>query len=487
MELPGHKTKIVCTIGPACREQEILVRMLRQGMSVARLNFAHGTLEEHRADVGLIRSTAARLGRSCRIIADLPGFKIRVGRLQQEPKILEKDETIVLATGDAPGAEHSIPVSYSKLPETVSAGDLVFLNDGFIQLQVEKVTASGVECRVIVGGPLLSGKGLNLPGVRFTEDPVTTRDLELAGFALDAGIDTFGLSFVEKADDIRRIKEFARGKGKNAYVVAKIERAEAVANIEEILEVADAVMVARGDLGVQVPIEHVPAIQKELIQKANLAARPVITATQMLLSMTENIRPTRAEVSDVANAILDGTDAVMLSEETAIGAHPVEAVETMARIARSIEGESKKIREFADLREYYKARVTLSETSIADVLSYHIAESARSLGARFILALSGRQGVAGRISRFKPDCWTVVSAEDEQTGGLADLLYGVLPVMPGFSPDRGIDETIGSFAKSGLLKENDIVIVTEESSDAHGEVTDSFRIIRFREASGGAT
>jgi len=306
-------------------------------MNVARLNFSHGNPEEHRGDIRRIRSIAAQLDRVVTILIDLPGPKIRIGKLQNEPLVLKKGDNVTLATQDILGTASRIPVNYKRLPETVSKGSLIYLNDGFLQLRVQGVSSDEVRCKVIIGGPLLSNKGLNLPRAKISMDPITDKDLDFVGLGLKEGVDTFGTSFIEKADDIRKVKEFARKRGKSIHVVAKIERAEAARNIDEILDVADAIMIARGDLGVQIPIEDVPAVQKKLIRKANLLGRPVITATQMLESMTENIRPTRAEVTDVANAILDGTDAVMLSEETAIGKYPVETVKMMARIAMSIE------------------------------------------------------------------------------------------------------------------------------------------------------
>jgi pyruvate kinase len=332
MRLPAHKTKVVCTIGPASRSEAVLERLMLQGMNVARLNFAHGTLQGHKEDIRRIRAVASRLQRYCLIMADLPGPKIRIGKLLDEPLRLEKGDEIILTVKDLVGTPNKIPVEYKRLPESVTPGSLIFLNDGFIQLRVAKVSGEEVFCRTVNGGPLLSYKGLNLPGVKIFADAVSDTDLEFVAFALQEGVDALGVSFTEEANDILEVKEFAQKRGQSIYVVAKIERAEAINNFDAILSAADAIMIARGDLGVQIPLQDVPAVQKKLIHKANLLGRSVITATQMLLSMTENIRPTRAEVSDVANAILDGTDAVMLSEETAIGRYPVEAVEMITSV-----------------------------------------------------------------------------------------------------------------------------------------------------------
>ncbi|HDZ11962.1 MAG TPA: pyruvate kinase, partial [Bacteroidetes bacterium] len=337
MQLPDHKTKIVCTIGPASRSKGMLKKLMKSGMNVARLNFSHGNLDEHRENIQNIRSLSAQLNLDVAILIDLPGPKIRIGTLQHEPLLLKKGDNLTLTTRDVAGTASQISVNYEKLPQSVQKGGIIYLNDGFIQLKVRDVSGDNVHCKVIIGGSLLSHKGLNLPQAKLFLDAVTKKDLEFVDFGLSQGVDTFSISFVEKAADILKVKQFAEERGRSIYTVAKIERAEAVQNMDEILNVTDAIMVARGDLGVQIPIEHLPMVQKKLIRKANLLGRPVITATQMLESMTENIRPTRAEVTDVANAILDGTDAVMLSEESAIGKYPADAVKMMAKIAATVE------------------------------------------------------------------------------------------------------------------------------------------------------
>lgn len=342
MNTKHPKTKIVCTIGPASRSEEKLAQLMRAGMSMARLNFAHGTLAQHSLDIHRIREVATKLRVSCPILIDLPGPKIRVGKLKREPMHLRKGQKIWLNAGAFTRFfRTSIPVDYPQLPQSVKIGSHIFLNDGFIQLLVEKIRHSSVKCQVLVGGILLSFKGLNIPEGKLFVEPVTEQDLHYLDFGLEHGIDLFGVSFLEKAQNILKAKAFALKKGKKIRTVAKIERAEAVRNLDKILKVTDMVMVARGDLGVQIPLEEVPLVQKRIIRKARQRGVPVITATQMLESMVQNVRPTRAEVSDVANAILDGTTAVMLSEETAIGEYPVETVEMMARIANKVESASK--------------------------------------------------------------------------------------------------------------------------------------------------
>lgn len=337
MQKVHSKTKLVCTIGPASRSDVTLEKLLLAGMNVARINFAHEKLEKHGDDIRRIRRASAKTKRPCQILADLPGPKIRVGQLRHEPIELAHGKEVWLTTRKIPGTGKIIPVDYSQLTQSVRKGSLVFLNDGFMQLQVMEVKGTEVKCRVLIGGPLLSHKGLNLPSAKLFVDAVTARDLEFVEFGLKEGVDFFGVSFVQRAADILKVRAFAHKRGKIIKTIAKIERADAIRNIDSILKVADGIMVARGDLGVEVPIEEVPVIQKRLIGKANWAGIPVITATQMLESMTHNIRPTRAEVTDVANAILDGTDGVMLSEETAIGEYPVETVDMMGKIAVTVE------------------------------------------------------------------------------------------------------------------------------------------------------
>ncbi|MFO7985164.1 MAG: pyruvate kinase [Desulfatiglandaceae bacterium] len=477
MRLPDHKTKIVCTIGPASRSETVLERLLLQGMNVARLNFAHGTLEGHGEDIRRIRAVAERLQRHCMIMVDLPGPKIRIGKLLDEPLLLEKGKAVILTVKDLMGTPNQIPVEYKRLPESVTPGSLIFLNDGFIQLQVEKVSGEKVFCRTVIGGPLFSHKGLNVPGVKLFADAVSDTDLEFVAFALQEGVDAFGVSFAETADDIRKVKGFAQKRGQSAYVVAKIERAEAVENFDAILSAADAIMIARGDLGVQIPIEDVPAVQKKLINKANLLGRPVITATQMLLSMTENIRPTRAEVSDVANAILDGTDAVMLSEETAMGRYPVEAVHMIANIAISAERERKAIRTLADLSAYFRTGAGSNKAGVEDIVSLSAVESANALNVRYILTHTQSKGAPCLISRFKPDCWILPCGGDEKTNHFLALSYGVHPVYLDFETSAFADRAMRFLAKAGMLEKDERMILVEDEStqDTHG--TDSLKII----------
>jgi pyruvate kinase len=338
MKKAAHiETQIVCTVGPACRTEKTLRKLMQNGMTIARLNFAHGDFEQHGKDIASVRKAAKSLGRNCPILIDLPGPKIRLGQLAKEPINLSVGDLVKLTTEPIKGTKKVLPVNYDQITKSVKKGGLVYLNDGFLQLRVLSVGAKEVHCKVLIGGELYSYKGLNLPEAKMFVEPVTEHDLKCMDFGLKEGIDLFGVSFVEKAEDILKLKAYARAKGYSARTVAKIERQEAVENINGILQVTDAIMVARGDLGVQIPIEDVPVVQKRLIYLANRKGVSVITATQMLESMVHNIRPTRAEVTDVANAIFDGTDAVMLSEETAMGEYPAETVQMMAKVVASVE------------------------------------------------------------------------------------------------------------------------------------------------------
>jgi pyruvate kinase len=477
LQLPKHKTKIVCTIGPASRTDSVIKNLIKSGMNVARLNFSHGNTKDHRQDIRRIRSIASHLERVVTILIDLPGPKIRIGKLQNEPLVLKKDDNVTLTPNNILGTVSRIPVNYTQLSQSVSKGSLIYLNDGFLQLRVREVSGDEVRCKVVIGGPLLSQKGVNIPRAKISMDPITDKDLDFVDLGLKEGVDTFGTSFIEKADDIRKVKEFARKRGKSIHVVAKIERAEAARNIDEILDVADAIMIARGDLGVQISIEDVPVVQKKLIRKANLLGRPVITATQMLESMTENIRPTRAEVTDVANAILDGTDAVMLSEETAIGKYPVETVKMMARIAASTERHRRAVKWPSDLEDSFKSGIGRKNVSAEDVVSLNVIEAVRALNARFILTPTYTGSTPRRISRFKPDCWILSFSNYGPTYRFLALSYGVYPFLIKKRVDDWHDVTMKLIKDFKLAKKGDRVILTEGKSLEHLSDADSLRII----------
>lgn len=474
---PQHKTKIICTIGPLSRSPAMLEHLIRAGMNVARLNFSHGEFEEHRENIRNIRAASAKLKRPVSIIADVPGVKMRIGTLRTEPVVLKKGAQLTLTTRDILGTASLISVSYKQLPKSVRRGGIIYMNDGFIQLKIEDIQGTDIFCRVMVGGLLRSHKGLNLPGAHISVNPVTKADLEIIEFCLKEGVNIFGLSFIQKAADILKVKKFVKSLGKQAYMIAKIERPEAVENFEEILKVSDGVMIARGDLGIEVPMEEVPGIQKRLIRQANLAGCPVITATQMLGSMSQHIRPTRAEVTDVANAILDGTDAVMLSEETAIGDFPVETVEMMARIANANEYMYYKGALSDEIRKQTRNKTVDGDLTITDAISLNVVGAARSLKARCIMTQISGGNTTRNISRFKPDCWITAFCHDPKVAEFLNFSYGVLPLMIEAGNKRP-EELLNILKQTGLVKKGDTVVVTERRFSQQKGETDSLGITR---------
>jgi len=478
LTLPDHKTKIVCTIGPASRSRETLARMILAGMNVARLNLSHGTFDEHRENIRNIRTAADDVGRPITILLDLPGPKIRVGALAREPMMLQKGETVTLVPASATDDLSLIPVDFEQFPQLVSPGSTIFLSDGFLQLRVDEVTENRVRAMVVIGGPLLSRKGLSLVGGGgiLAVSALTDRDLECIEFGLAEGLDTFSISFIERAEDIRKAREHAARSGKSIRVIAKIERQEALLHLDEILREADGVMIARGDLGVQIPIEEVPSAQKRIIQKANILGRPVITATQMLMSMTDNIRPTRAEVTDVANAILDGTDAVMLSEETSIGKYPVETVAMMSKIARSTEEKRSTVGAGCNLLDYFRVGKGRERITINDVVSLNVIEALDALGIRFVLTPTRSGNTPRNISRFKPEAWILAFTRNPGTLKFLAFSYGVCPFLIRSEKEYWHGAILDSIRDSELIRPGERVVLTEGVSPGR-EGTDSLIIL----------
>lgn len=474
MQIPDHKTKIVCTIGPASSSEEMIRELVLKGMNVARINFSHGDFESHGKVIRRVRKVAEELGRTVAILADLPGPKIRIGKLEKEPIMLHKGNPVTLTVDEFSGNSKRIPVSYKQLPESVVPGSLIYLSDGFIQLRCLEVSGNDVFCEVVIGGQLYSHKGLNLPGAKIFLDPVTEKDLEIVEFALGEDIDTFSISFIENAEDILKVRSFAAARGKSVNIVAKIERRQAVENIGEILVEADALMVARGDLGVEIPIQEVPSVQKELIQDAQLLGIPVITATQMLASMTDNIRPTRAEATDVANAILDGTDAVMLSEETAVGNYPVEAVEMMAKIAQATE--KWRCRTRWGLNTIIN-NITMKEMSPDEVITLQVHEALQKLNAAAVLTPTRTGSTPRRISRFKPDSWILAFSRFPRSCDFLSLSYGVYPVFVKEVIQNWELETTTRAKEMGFAKSGDIVVFTQGPSSGKPGGTNMLKIL----------
>lgn len=477
LKLPVHKTKIICTIGPSSCSLSRLEGMMEGGMNIARLNCAHGDFKEHARNIRNIRTAAFKTRRMVSIFLDLPGVKIRIGDLPNGSVMLKKGEPVVLTTRKVTGTRELIPVEHKQFPHYAAAAKVIFLNDGFIQLKIERISGLDVHCKVLIGGRLLSHKGLNLPGARININPITASDLRIVDFGLKQGITLFGLSFVEKAGDIMKVREFAAKKGHSVYLIAKIERRGAVENIDEILKAADAVMIARGDLGVEVPLEELPGIQKRLIQKANILGRPVITATQMLESMTQNVRPTRAEVNDVANAILDGTDAVMLSEETAIGEFPIETVHMMSQIARTTEGQRQKGL-LSDEGQRTADRIAQGiSLTITDVISMNAFRAAHELNARYILTPTKSGSTARRISRFKPHCWVLSLGGQAPVCEFLNFSYGVHPILLNNKITGDPPVMIKCLQHWHLVKKGDTLVLTERRLFPHPGHSDSLGIV----------
>jgi pyruvate kinase len=474
MQIPDHKTKIVCTIGPASSSEEVIRELVLKGMNVARINFSHGDFESHREIIRRVRKVAEELDKIVAILADLPGPKIRIGKLEKEPIMLHKGNLVTLTVDESSSNSQRIFVNYKQLPESVVPGSLIYLSDGFIQLRCLEVSGKDVKCEVVIGGQLYSQKGLNLPGAKIFIDPVTEKDLKIVEFALNEDIDTFSISFIENAEDIHKVRDFAAARGKPVNIVAKIERRQAVDNIGEILIEADALMVARGDLGVEIPIQEVPSIQKELIQNAKLLGIPVITATQMLASMTDNIRPTRAEATDVANAILDGTDAVMLSEETAMGNYPVEAVEMMAKIARTTEEWRSRTKWGLDTM---LQGIMIQDMSIDEVITLQVHEALQKLPIAAVLTPTRSGATPRRVSRFKPDTWILAFSRFPKTCDFLSLSYGVYPIFVKEVIENWEVESTKRAKELGFAKSGDIVVFTQGPSSGKPGATNMLKIL----------
>ncbi len=472
MTLPPNKTKIVCTIGPASDSPEVMEKMLMAGMNVARLNFSHGDFSGHERVIRNLRAAARSTGRRLAIMADLPGPKMRIGQLEKEPLQLKPGDLFTLTSEDIVGDANRVSVSFSKLPRVVKPGVTLYLNDGLIQLEVEKVEGNDVQCRVVVGGELRSRKGLNLPGIDLGISAFTDHDRNCMKFALENGVDAISQSFVNSADDIKAVREAAADLGHQPFVIAKIERSNALDHLAEIIDAADGIMIARGDLGVEVPIEQIPVVQKRLMRLANMRAKPVITATQMLESMTQNRRPTRAEATDVANAILDGTDCVMLSGESAMGIYPVEAVEMLAKIAAAIEPQRRVIA----VRDVFK-EINLKEGKVLPVhliaLGVEASFEYATPAAVFVPTRSG--ATARRMAFFRLPVPIVAVSSQESTCQRLQFSSGVCPVHDPDHPEDWppyVKKWVSDHGLSG-----DMVILAQGPSTKHPEANHRMEVI----------
>jgi len=448
------RTKIVCTIGPASRSPDVIRSLIRAGMDVARINFSHGDQPTHAQSIATLRQVAEEEGELVAIMADLQGPKLRVGEIEGEGIELCEGGVVTLTARPRPGVRDEIPVPHPELLRILQAGQAILLDDGSLELSVVQVGEDGLKCRIVVGGRLFSRKGINVPGANLSFSALTPKDREDAIFAAEHGAGFLALSFVRQSADVCELREFLAGNGIYIPIVAKIEKPEALTVFDEILAKADGIMVARGDLGVETPAEEVPFHQKRIIRACNQAGKPVITATQMLQTMIENPRPTRAEASDVANAVLDGTDAVMLSGETAVGQYPVESAETMASICTNAEAHLPYGRL---LRRASRGRETITEA-----ISGAAVEIAGEVGARAIITATMSGVTARMVARHRPSVPVVAVTPDQTTLDQLALTWGVVPVqVPEFqTTDDMVQMMVRAALEKGLVDQGDSVVLT---------------------------
>lgn len=473
MNLPDHKTKIICTIGPASSSRKVMEEMLMAGMNVARLNFSHGSFESHRQVIGDLRAASHATGKRLAIMADLSGPKMRIGTLKDEPVELKPGDSIVLTSDDIDGDRERVSVSFKRLPQVVTPGNALFLNDGIIQIEVISVSGNDVTCRVVAGGELRSRKGLNLPDIDLGISAFTERDHECLKFAAQEGVDAVSQSFVERGDDIRAVRRAAEEMDYHPFIIAKIERSNALEQMDDILDASDGIMIARGDLGVEVPIERIAIIQKDLMRKANRRAKPVITATQMLESMTETRRPTRAEATDVANAILDGTDCVMLSGESAMGKYPVDAVAMLAGIAAAVEPHKRQI----TVKELYGGGDFKGTLKPAHLIAVSVEASVTYASPAAVFAPTRSGATARSLSLFRLPVWVAAVSSRHQTCQDLAFSYGVFPVH-----ETGHPEDWDAFVRRWVemyRAPGDIAILTEGPSTRHPDAHNRMEIIQL--------
>ncbi|QPA30348.1 pyruvate kinase [Thermaerobacillus caldiproteolyticus] len=453
-----RKTKIVCTIGPASESVEKLVELIEAGMNVARLNFSHGDYAEHGQRIQNIREAAKRTGKTVAILLDTKGPEIRTHNMENGAIELQEGSQLIISMDEVLGTPERISVTYEGLIDDVTPGAKILLDDGLIGLEVLSVNkqAREITTKVLNGGVLKNKKGVNVPGVRVNLPGITEKDRQDILFGIEQGIDFIAASFVRRASDVLEIRELLEANDAlDIKIIPKIENQEGVDNIDEILEVADGLMVARGDLGVEIPAEEVPLVQKELIKKCNALGKPVITATQMLDSMQRNPRPTRAEASDVANAIFDGTDAIMLSGETAAGLYPVEAVKTMHQIASRTE-------QALQYRDLLAQRTKQSGTTITDAIGQSVAHTALNLDVAAIVTPTVSGQTAQMISKYRPKAPIVAVTSSDSVSRKLALAWGVYPqVAPQVNTtDEMLDIAVEAAVKSGIVKHGDLVVIT---------------------------
>ncbi|MBM6009762.1 pyruvate kinase [Staphylococcus epidermidis] len=452
-----RKTKIVCTIGPASESEEMLEKLMNAGMNVARLNFSHGSHEEHKARIDTIRKVAKRLNKTIGLLLDTKGPEIRTHNMKDGLIVLEKGKEVIVSMNEVEGTPEKFSVTYENLINDVNIGSYILLDDGLVELQVKEINKDKgeVKCDILNTGELKNKKGVNLPGVKVNLPGITDKDADDIRFGIKENVDFIAASFVRRPSDVLDIRQILEEEKAEITIFPKIENQEGIDNIEEILEVSDGLMVARGDMGVEIPPESVPMVQKDLIRKCNKLGKPVITATQMLDSMQRNPRATRAEASDVANAIYDGTDAVMLSGETAAGQYPEEAVKTMRNIAVSAEAAQ-------DYKELLSDRTKLVETSLVNAIGVSVAHTALNLNVKAIVAATESGSTARTISKYRPHSDIIAVTPSEKTARQCAIVWGVNPVVKEGrkTTDALLNNAVATAVETGRVSNGDLIIIT---------------------------
>ena len=452
-----RKTKIVCTIGPASESEEMLEKLMNAGMNVARLNFSHGSHEEHKARIDTIRKVAKRLNKTIGLLLDTKGPEIRTHNMKDGLIVLEKGKEVIVSMNEVEGTPEKFSVTYENLINDVNIGSYILLDDGLVELQVKEINKDKgeVKCDILNTGELKNKKGVNLPGVKVNLPGITDKDADDSRFGIKENVDFIAASFVRRPSDVLDIRQILEEEKAEITIFPKIENQEGIDNIEEILEVSDGLMVARGDMGVEIPPESVPMVQKDLIRKCNKLGKPVITATQMLDSMQRNPRATRAEASDVANAIYDGTDAVMLSGETAAGQYPEEAVKTMRNIAVSAEAAQ-------DYKKLLSDRTKLVETSLVNAIGVSVAHTALNLNVKAIVAATESGSTARTISKYRPHSDIIAVTPSEKTARQCAIVWGVNPVVKEGrkTTDALLNNAVATAVETGRVSNGDLIIIT---------------------------
>ncbi|HZJ82626.1 MAG TPA: pyruvate kinase [Clostridia bacterium] len=451
-----RKTKIICTVGPVSEKPEILKDLIQQGANVIRLNFSHGDHEEHGKRIDLIKKIRDEMKVPVAILIDIKGPEIRIGKFRDDKASLKEGQNFVLTTSDVEGDETKVSVYFEGIIDDVSKGTTILIDDGLIELSVDNIIGDEVHCKVINGGILENGKSVNIPGVSISLPSITPKDIEDIKFGISREVDYIAISFVRKIADVLDVKRILEtNNGGHIKVISKIENQEGLENIDNIIKISDGIMVARGDLGVEIPIEDVPIAQKSIIKKCNNASKPVIIATQMLDSMIRNPRPTRAETSDVANAIYDGTDAIMLSGETAMGKYPLESLLTMATIARRVESSINYVNEF-------EKRIVGEQATVTNSISHATCSIAHDLQAKAIITATQSGDTARMVSKYRPASHIIATTTSKNTYSELALVWGVWPYI---SPDVGdtdkmIDKSIEIATKTENVNVGDVVVIT---------------------------